>query len=142
MDRNAEWQKEEARLTERLARHRKADNRYIELGVAILNQAERIERLYAETDEPAARRDLLGTILDKCTVKAGEFTPTFLPVWESIARMAAEKTKLPTLAQLRRSYEPSSQPSTAPEGQGRARGGRSNSSRPWEAGYEIERWGG
>ena len=47
----------------------------MDLGVEILNQAERIETLYAKAEEPGARRDLPSTPLDTCTMKGGENTP-------------------------------------------------------------------
>ncbi|MGH7778157.1 MAG: hypothetical protein ACREPI_13430, partial [Candidatus Dormibacterales bacterium] len=141
-DRNSAWQKEEARLTERLAHHNKADSRYMDLGVEILNQAERIETLYAKTDEPGPRRDLLATLLDTCTMKEGRITPAFRPAWAAIAEMAAEKTPLPTLEQMRRGYKPSRQPLSATGGGKSSRTADSSSKSPKSASYQIAIWGG
>ena len=53
-------------------------------------------------EEPAARRDLLATVLESATVHRGRVSPTFRPVWRVIAQVAVEETPSLTLDQLRR----------------------------------------
>jgi hypothetical protein len=141
-ERNADWKAEEARLEERLARLNRAETRYMEVGVQLLNQAETIDRLYARAEEPADRRDLLATLLDRCVVKEGVVTPTFRPAWAVIAGMAAEETPLPTLDQLRRGYRKIAQGSGAKAGPNGGRTGNPSSARPNSAGYKVHVWGG
>jgi len=112
-DCSSRWQADESRLEERLARHRRADDSYLEQGITLLSLAERVSELYASRSDPAERQRLLMTILEHCTIREGVITPSYRPPWDTIAKMAAEKK--------------------APPATLKGRGRRS---------LEIQRWGG
>jgi hypothetical protein len=110
-----------------------------------------VAAFYEATDaEPAARRDLLATILEDCQLKDGEVAPIFRPVWAAVAAMAAEKEAPPSLAAMRRWRAQSSKTNIrgvgrkASKAPARAAGNPGNRTQngPDPASTKIERWGG
>jgi len=110
-----------------------------------------VAAFYEATDaEPAARRDLLATILEDCQLKDGEVAPTFRPVWATVAAMSAEKEAPPSLVAMRRwrskssktnirvsTERPRKSPAQAP-----GKPGKRTQNGPDPASSKIERWGG
>ena len=88
-ERAAEWQAEKARIMEALARHQRADDRYLDTGVRVLELAERAHDLYLHQDA-ANKRRLLGFVLAGCTLRAGKLNPTYRQPFDILARMAAK----------------------------------------------------
>src|SRR6266568_4624043 len=84
-DITSDWAAERSRLVESMRGHDRAQGQYLEVGIRIVEEARRVAAFYEATDaEPAARRDLLATILEDCQLKDGEVAPTFRPVWATV----------------------------------------------------------
>ena len=84
------------RITERLARHEKADSAYLDLGVQLVDVAGRAAELY-EKYGLLERRGFLASILQNVTLKGGIVTAEYRPAFRVLAQMAAEPTSPPNV---------------------------------------------
>ena len=150
-DMTSDWAADRSRLVERIQGHDRAQGQYLEVGVRIVEEARRVAAFYEATEaEPATRRDLLATILEDCQLKDGEVTPTFRPVWATVAAMSAETESPPSLAAMRRWRAQSSKTNIrgvarkAPKAPAPAavKPGNRTQTEPDPASSKIERWGG
>jgi hypothetical protein len=93
---SAQWEAERQRITERLARHEKADNAYLDLGVRLVDVTGRAAELYEEYGL-LERRGFLASILQNVTLKDGVVSAEYRPAFRILAQMAAEPTPPPNV---------------------------------------------
>jgi hypothetical protein len=98
---SAQWEADRQRITERLARHEKADSAYLDLGVRLVDVAGRAAELY-EKYGLLERRGFLASILQNVTLqnvtlKDGIVTAEYRPAFRVLAQMAAEPTPPPNV---------------------------------------------
>jgi DNA invertase Pin-like site-specific DNA recombinase len=93
---SAQWETERQRITERLARHEKADSAYLDLGVRLVDVAGRAVELY-EKYGLLERRGFLASILQDVTLKDGILRAEYRPAFRVLAQMAAEPTPPPNV---------------------------------------------
>ena len=77
----AEWRAEQDRIMRALEGHGTADRSYLDEGVRLLELGGRAAELF-QTQEPEARRELLGHVLSDSTWRAGALTATFRPPFD------------------------------------------------------------
>jgi hypothetical protein len=92
---SAQWEADRQRITERLARHEKADSAYLDLGARLVDVAGRAAERY-EKYRLLERRGFLASILQNVTLKDGIVTAEYRPAFRVLAQMAAEPTPPPT----------------------------------------------
>ncbi len=93
---SAQWEAERQRITERLARHEKADSAYLDLGVRLVDVAGRAAELY-EKYGLLERRGFLASVLQNIRLKDGILTAEYRPAFQVLAQMAAEPTAPPNV---------------------------------------------
>jgi hypothetical protein len=91
---SAQREAERQRITERLARHEKADSAYLDPGVRLVDVAGRAAEVY-EKSGLLERRRFLASILPDVTLKDGLATAGYRAAFRVLARMAAEPTPPP-----------------------------------------------
>lgn len=85
-------QREKLRLTEQIANHMQADDRYLEDGVRILELAKKASYLYS-IQKPAEKREFLGVLLSNCILTDGKINPTYQEAFEVLGHMANESKR-------------------------------------------------
>jgi len=93
---SAQWEAERQRITERLARHEKADSAYLDLGVRLVDVAGRAAELYDQYGL-LERRGFLASILQDVTLKDGRVTAEYRAAFRVLAQMAAEPVPPPNV---------------------------------------------
>ena len=85
----SQWRSEQAEVREKIARHEKADQNYIEQGIKLLEIATNASEFY-RTREPAERATLLKFIMPGSHLESGTVVPVFKAPFDIIHQMAAE----------------------------------------------------
>lgn len=83
-----EWREEQKQITRAMSAHERANQTYMEDGVALLDLASRAADLF-QGQPPSEKRRLLDFVLSNCTWKDGELTPVFRQPFDIIADGAA-----------------------------------------------------
>jgi hypothetical protein len=65
-----EWRSEQSRIRQAIERHKAANDRYLDLGVRLLDLARRAPDLF-QSSKPEEKRSLLGFVLSNCTLADG-----------------------------------------------------------------------
>jgi len=81
---SAEWREEQQSIRESMAEHERANQSYMEEGVALLELASRAADLF-EKQPASEKRRLLDFLLSNCTWANGELTPEFRKPFDTIA---------------------------------------------------------
>ena len=93
---SSQWEAERQRITERLARHEKADSAYLDLGIRLVDVASRAADLY-ERHGVLERRGFLASILQRVTLTDGVVSAEYRPAFRVLAQMATEPTPPPNV---------------------------------------------
>jgi hypothetical protein len=91
---SALWEADRQRITERLARHEKADSAYLDLGVRPVDVAGRAAELY-EKYRLLERQGFLASILRNVTLKDGIVSAGYRPAFRVLAQMPPSRPRLP-----------------------------------------------
>ena len=88
------WRKEIDEVSDMLERHKNADVNYFELGIHILELANRAYSLYVK-QKPVERRKLLHIILSNCTFDGVSLCPTYRRPFDLLAKGPSSYEMLP-----------------------------------------------
>jgi site-specific DNA recombinase len=104
-----EWRDEQSEILEKLKRHQKADENYIDQGIRLLDLTQRASTLFSDRTE-AEKRELIRFIMPDSILESGTIRPIFKPPFDIIHRIATDARALePTLANI---PDPASIPSS------------------------------